>query len=400
MGFWQNIFYNKSIKRLRLMLESVRMRDFSLQYSLDKLTGEERRMAEEINAVINEFRETERKHQGETHLYDALLSNVDSILIATDDTGKTRWMNRAAIEQLCGFQFDRLDNLSALHPSLPEQLKGLRKNSMSLISFPTSQGEERRYAATMRKMFVNGIGYRLYTMQDVASVFRQSESLAQQRLIRVLTHEIVNSLTPIVSLSETMADNMAMGSERDISDSEMEVALSAISRRAKGLMEFVQRYRMLSGIAPPVISSVKIEELIMGLQELVVPQIKEGCKMIFNTGCGDATIGIDRAQIEQVFLNLLKNAVETGATLIDVTGALSDDERWLIVSVTDNGGGFPHEAAENMFTPFFTTKSGGQGIGLAVCRQIVSNHGGVIGAECLEDGSGARFTVRLPMKEV
>ena len=68
MGFWQNIFYNKSIKRLRLMLESVRMRDFSLQYSLDKLTGEERRMAEEINAVINEFRETERKHQGETHL--------------------------------------------------------------------------------------------------------------------------------------------------------------------------------------------------------------------------------------------------------------------------------------------------------------------------------------------
>lgn len=400
MGFWQNIFYNKSIKRLRLMLESVRMRDFSLQYSLDKLTGEERRMAEEINAVINEFRETERKHQGETHLYDALLSNVDSILIATDDTGKTKWMNRAAIEQLCGFQFDRLDNLSVLHPSLPEQLKGLRKNSMSLVSFPTKEGEERRYAATMRKMFVNGIGYRLYTMQDVASVFRQSESLAQQRLIRVLTHEIVNSLTPIVSLSETMADNMAMGSERDISDSEMEVALSAISRRAKGLMEFVQRYRMLSGIAPPVISTVKIEELIMGLQELVVPQIKEGCKMSFNTGCGDATIGIDRAQIEQVFLNLLKNAVETGATLIDVTGALSDDERWLIVSVTDNGGGFPHEAAENMFTPFFTTKSGGQGIGLAVCRQIVSNHGGVVGAECLEDGSGARFTVRLPMREV
>lgn len=400
MGFWQNIFYNKSIKRLRLMLESVRMRDFSLQYSLDKLTGEERRMAEEINAVINEFRETERKHQGETHLYDALLSNVDSILIATDDTGKTKWMNKAAIEQLCGFQFDRLDNLSALHPSLPEQLKGLRKNSMSLVSFPTKEGEEKRYAATMKKIFVSGISYRLYTMQDVASVFRQSESLAQQRLVRVLTHEIVNSLTPIVSLSETMADNMALGSERDISDSEMEVALSAISRRAKGLMEFVQRYRMLSGIAPPVISAVRIEELIQGLQELVVPQIKEGCKVSFYAACGDAMIGVDRAQIEQVLLNLLKNAVETGATLIDVTGTLSDDERWLIVSVTDNGGGFPKEAADNMFTPFFTTKSGGQGIGLAVCRQIVSNHGGLVGAECLEDGSGARFTVRLPMKEI
>lgn len=400
MGFWQNIFHNKSTKRLRLMLESVRMRDFSLQYSLDKLTGEERRMAEEINAVINEFRDAERKHQGETHFYDALLSNLDSILIATDGTGKVKWMNRAAIEHLCGFQFDSLDNLSALHSSLPAQLKGLRKNCMNLVSFPTTEGEEKRYAATMQKIFINGIGYRLYTMQDVASVFRQSEFLAQQRLVRVLTHEIVNSLTPIVSLSETIADNMAMGSKRNISDSEMEVALSAISRRAKGLMEFVQRYRMLSGIAPPVISAVRIEELIMELQELVVPQMREGCKVSFNAGCGDTMIGVDRAQIEQVFLNLLKNAMETGATLIDVTGTLSNDERWLIVSVTDNGGGFPPETADNMFTPFFTTKSGGQGIGLAVCRQIVSNHGGLVGAECLEDGSGARFTVRLPMKEI
>lgn len=400
MGFWQNIFYNKSIKRLRLMLESVRMRDFSLQYSLDKLTGEERQMAEEINAVIREFREAERKHQGETHFYDALLSNVDSILIATDDSGKVRWMNKAAIEKLCGFRFNTLNDLSALHTSLPAQLKELRKECMNLISFPTTAGEERRYAATMGKIYVNGIAYRLYTLQDVASVFRQSEFLAQQRLVRVLTHEIVNSLTPIVSLSETMADNIALGSERNINDEEMRIALSAINRRAKGVMEFVQRYRMLSGIAAPVIEAVKVNELLMEIQELVRPLMSENCRVNFTTECTDAIIGVDRSQMEQVFLNLLKNAFETGASRVDVKATLSDDERWLTVSVTDNGGGFQHETADNMFTPFFTTKKDGQGIGLAVCRQIVSNHGGLVGAECTEDGSGARFTVRLPMKEM
>ena len=95
------------------------------------------------------------------------------------------------------------------------------------------------------------------------------------------------------------------------------------------------------------------------------------------------------------FINLLKNALETKATHICVTAKLSNDERWAIFTIEDNGGGFENDISDNLFTPFFTTKSEGQGIGLAVCRQIVSNHGGLIGAENAE--AGARFTVRLPM---
>jgi nitrogen fixation/metabolism regulation signal transduction histidine kinase len=400
MGFWQNIFYNKSIRRLREMLESVRMRDFSLQYSLEKLSGEERRMAEEINSVIREFRETEHRREGESHFYDALLSKVDSILIATDEAGRVRWMNKAAVDGLCGFRFESLENLATLHPSLPKQLKELRKGNVSLLSFSMNDGEERRYAASITKIFVSGIAYRLYSLQSVSTILRQGETLAQQRLIRVLTHEIMNSLTPIISLSDTLADNIALGNGRNINDEEMGTALAAISNRAKGLMEFVQRYRMLSGIAPPAINAVKVHELITSIQRLVELQMNENCNINFNICCEDAVIGIDRTQIEQVLLNLLKNALETGATCVDVTVALSDDERWLKVSVTDNGGGFTQEAADNLFTPFFTTKPGGQGIGLAVCRQIMSNHGGFVGAECTEDGNGARFTLRLPMTEV
>lgn len=399
MGFWQNIFYNKSIRRLRQMLESVRMRDYSLQYSLEKLTGEERRLAQEINAVINEFRSIEKQHEGESHFYDALLSKVDSILIATDDKKRVRWMNRAAVEQLCGFRFETIDDLSALNTSLPKQLDGLRKEKNSLITFTMPDGEERQYAASLTNIFVNGIKYKLYSLQSVAAILKQSEIMAQQRLIRVLTHEIMNSLTPIVSLSDTLAKNIAQGDENKITDEDRQLALSTISRRANGLMQFVRRHRQLSGIAPPSIQMIALNSFIRGLQELFPSTINNSKKIIFEINCCDKMIFIDRSQMEQVFINLVKNAIETEATLITVTARISDDKRWLIISIEDNGGGFSTEVSENLFTPFFSTKQNGEGIGLAVCQQIVCNHGGLIAAECIGNNSGARFTVRLPIKE-
>ena len=391
MGFWQNIFYNKSIARLRQMLHSVRMRDFSLQYSLDRLTGEERRLAQEINAVIQEFRDSERRHQGETHFYDALLSKVDSILIATDDKGRVRWMNNSAIDGLCGFKFESLEQLVALHPSLPSQLKNLRRREQQLVSFTMPNGEERQYSASLTNIFVSGIGYKLYSLQSVATILKQSEIIAQQRLIRVLTHEIMNSLTPIVSLSDTLADNINPDNENHISDDDVTLALSTISRRANGLMQFVQRYRRLSGIAAPTIRPTKIYSFIQGLKGLFPSQEN----IFFEIRCNDKIINIDPTQIEQVFINLLKNAIETKATQITVTATASDDERWLIINVEDNGGGFSAEVSENIFTPFFSTKQNGEGIGLALCRQIVCNHGGLITAE--SNNGGAKFTVRLPL---
>lgn len=394
MGFLQNIFYNKSIQRLRQMLESIRMRDYSLQYSLKRLSGEELRLAEEINAVIREFRETEHKREGETMFYDALLSTVDAILITTDESGRVRWMNNAAIERLCGFRFERLSDLASLHPSLPIQLEELHCGSSRLVTFNLSSGEERQYAASLTKIFVRGVGYRLYSLQSVAVILKQGEINAQQKLIRVLTHEIMNSLTPIVSLSETLADNMK-GPEKLISEDEATYALSTISRRAKGLMQFVQRYRTLSGIAQPAIQRIRINTLVQGMQDFCAIQTHKHCKVDFDVQCKDNYLPVDASQMEQVFINLLKNALETKATHICVTAKLSNDERWAIFTIEDNGGGFENDISDNLFTPFFTTKSEGQGIGLAVCRQIVSNHGGLIGAENAE--VGARFTVRLPM---
>ena len=394
MGFLQNILYNKSIRRLRQMLESVRMRDFSLQYSLDKLSGEERRMAEEINAVIREFRESEHRHAKESHFYDALLSTVDFILIACDEQGRVHWMNNAAIEGLCGFRFERIEELKALHPTLPNQLTKLKNNTRQLVSFTRGNGEEMQYAASVTNIFVSGLCYRLYSLQSVATILKQSEIVAQQRLIRVLTHEIMNSLTPIVSLSDTIIENITNDNNNKISNEDINLALSTISRRANGLMQFVQSYRRLSGIAAPVKKPMNITCFIQGIKKLFSSQKQ----ILFEINCKDETIEIDQPQMEQVFINLLKNSIETKATAIKVNVTLSSDKLWLIITVEDNGGGFTAEVSENIFTPFFSTKQNGEGIGLAVCRQIVCNHSGLISAECINNGTGARFTVRLPIR--
>lgn len=398
MGFWQNIFYNKSIHRLRQMLEAVRMRDFSLQYKLDNLTGEERLMAAEINSVIREFRETEHRHESESHLYEALLSKVDSILIATDNNGHVKWMNSAAIERLCGFRFEAIEHLAALHSSLPEQLKQLNKKNSRLISFTMPNGEERQYAASLTNIFISGIPYRLYNLQSVAAILIQSEITAQQRLLRVLTHEIMNSLAPIASLSDTLIENIGHKEKSGVTDEEMHIALSTINRRANGLMQFVQRYRRISGIATPVLQTINLSSFIQGIKELFPLTGNEPYRMIFDIKCSDRLLNIDRSQMEQVFINLIKNATETKAAVIKVTATVSDDKRWFIIAVEDDGGGLSDEVYENLFTPFFSTKQNGEGIGLAVCRHIVANHGGLIAAECVNDGKGARFTVRLPQK--
>lgn len=398
MGLWQYLFYNKSTQRLRQMLASVRMRDFSLQYDTRHLHGEERLMAEEINAVIREFREAEHRREGEAHFYDALLSRVDAMLIATDDRMRVRWMNRAAMDGLCGFRFDSLDSLAAVHSSLPQRLRELTDGSTQLIAFCTEQGEEKQYAASRTNIYVRGITYRLYSLQSVVTIVKQGEMMAQQRLMRILTHEIMNSLSPIASLAETLSDSLSPdASGVHLPDEDMCKALAVINRRAGGLIRFVEKYRQVSNIAMPESAAVCIADFMQGVMEVVRTIADTQCDISCEVSCQEAVVNMDCSQMEQVVINLVKNAMEAGATHIHVKATQSDDGRWLLLSVEDNGTGIDLHARENLFTPFFTTKQEGQGIGLAVCRQIISNHGGMIAAEAVPGKSGTRFTVRLPM---
>ena len=211
---------------------------------------------------------------------------------------------------------------------------------------------------------------------------------AWQKLIRVLTHEIMNSITPIISLSETL-------SEREITEKNYNVmrqGLLTIHRRSKGLLEFVENYRKLTRLPAPVRRPVSLTELLQDLQKLFPePYIR------VELPSADCTLQIDRTQIEQVLINLIKNAREACAHTPEPRIEIRSHQLspWLnTITVTDNGEGILSDVQDKIFVPFFTTKSNGSGIGLSLCKQIMNRHGGNITVQSTV-GQGSCFTLQF-----
>ena len=393
---------------MRQLIEAIRTRDFSLQYSLDHLRGEERNLAEQINEVVNEFRETTLLQEAKYQYFGTMLDTINAFLIVADEQGKVHWMNRAAVEGLCGFSIQHLQDLQVLDGALPEMMMQLKPGLQKLMQLETKTNEaaagkkaldagnqnagKADFVLSVVNFFNKGFAYRLYTLQNVQPVIQKNETDAQQQLVRVLTHEIMNSLTPIISLADTLCE----GVEQDtLEHDDLLMALQAINRRSNGLLQFVENYRKLQRISKPQFEDVRIGDLVADLQHLYPDSIFH-----YEIENEDQIVQIDRSQIEQVLINLLKNAQEAvekeEAPFVCLTTHLSSNKRDFIISITDNGKGILPEVMERIFVPFFTTKTSGSGIGLSICKQIVTLHGGTITASS-KPGDKTTFSVVLPV---
>lgn len=393
---------------MRQLIEAIRTRDFSLQYSLDHLRGEERNLAEQINEVVNEFRETTLLQEAKYQYFGTMLDTINAFLIVTDEQGKVHWMNRAAVDGLCGFSIHHLHDLQVLDGALPEMMMQLKPGLQKLVQLETKTNERAAgknaldagnqhagkadFVLSVVNFFNKGFAYRLYTLQNVQPVIQKNETDAQQQLVRVLTHEIMNSLTPIISLADTLCE----GVEQDtLEHDDLLMALQAINRRSNGLLQFVENYRKLQRISKPQFEDVRIGDLVADLQHLYPDSIFH-----YEIENEDQRLLMDRSQIEQVLINLLKNAQEAVENeeipYVRLTSHLSSNKRDFIISITDNGKGILPEVMERIFVPFFTTKTSGSGIGLSICKQIVTLHGGTITASS-KPGEKTTFSVVLPV---
>lgn len=407
MTIVNNLFNHKSNERMRQLIEAIRTRDFSLQYSLDHLRGEERNLAEQINEVVNEFRETTLQQEAKYQYFGTMLDTINAFLIVADEQGKVHWMNRAAVDGLCGFSIHHLHDLQVLDGALPEMMMLLKPGLQKLVQLETKTNEvaagkkaldagnqhagKADFVLSVVNFFNKGFAYRLYTLQNVQSVIQKNETDAQQQLVRVLTHEIMNSLTPIISLADTLCE----GVEQDtLEHDDLLMALQAINRRSNGLLQFVENYRKLQRISKPQFEDVRIGDLVADLQHLYPDSIFH-----YEIENEDQRLLMDRSQIEQVLINLLKNAQEAVENeeipYVRLTTHLSSNKRDFIISITDNGKGILPEVMERIFVPFFTTKTNGSGIGLSICKQIVTLHGGTITASS-KLGDKTTFSVVLP----
>ena len=310
----------------------------------------------------------------------SILRKLTAVLV-TDKAGHIEWMNQAAVTHLGQIS------------QLPEAL--LRASAINDI--PIIRIEQNstvlEMAISCTKFVTQGKEQQIISLKNIHSVLERNEMEAWQKLIRVLTHEIMNSITPIISLSETLSER---GIPKLLGEKEYSIMLQAmqtIHRRSKGLLEFVENYRRLTRIPTPVCTKVSITELCMDLKKLFPEEY-----IHFEIPSSDLTLYIDRAQIEQVLINLLKNAREACGRQSDkdirVEVIISPAGNKLL-TVSDNGEGILPDVLDKIFVPFFTTKTSGSGIGLSLCKQIMTLHEGSINVKS-ESGKGSKFILTFP----
>lgn len=267
-------------------------------------------------------------------------------------------------------------------------IANIHYGDMNISFSSTAKGPEGELTRSMNDALA-AFRSRLYN-----SVVAETENDAWQKLIRVLTHEIMNSIAPIISLSETVTDRAVQHGMNEKDYAIMLQSVQTIHRRSKGLLDFVENYRQLTKIPAPVLSPFPVKDLFEDIKSLFH---SDGISYTYTVIPENLYLNADRALIEQVLINLLKNATEASA------GSLSPQVRVEamrvegrpVVTISDNGSGIVPEAIDKIFVPFFTTKQGGSGIGLSICRQIMNRHGGSILVSS-EMEKGTVFSLQFP----
>ncbi len=264
----------------------------------------------------------------------------------------------------------RWTELAQKSPELIELIEDAEPGDRRVIRY----GEHDRLMVSVRDVRLAARSLRLVSLQSLHDELEAAELEAWQQLVRVLTHELMNSLTPIQSLTETAAGLLRTPDEEALQDARE--ALGTAARRAQGLLDFVAGYRRLSRLPKPDISAIELTPFLERLLSLIDSEgLDSGIEYRIVVEPPHFVLNADPSLLEHVLINLLRNAVEASATVVSVEGGLDSSGRARL-EVRDDGSGMAEDTAKRAFVPFFTTKRGGSGVGLSLARQLMRAHGG------------------------
>jgi len=391
-------YVDKANRDLARFLLSVRHSDFTSSFPDDGKGGSHRDLREAFESVLREFRKTRSDRQEQYRYLQTVVQHVGIGLVAFDPTGKVDLFNNAA-KRLLGVSFSRnVDDLSRVSPTLVQKLRAMAAGQKDLlkIELPT-ETLQLSLAATEFKLGQRSI--KLVSFQNISSELAEREMEAWQQLVRVLTHEIMNSITPIASLATTSRQMVESdGRSGDTSQSDLHGAISTIEKRSQGLLHFVDAYRTLTRVPKPAYRIIRVAELFERVTQLTASR-PEAAGIAISARVDPPTLEMtaDPDLVEQVLINLTTNALQALGNQvegkIELTSRLSERGR-VLIDVKDNGPGISPEALESVFVPFYTTRKDGTGIGLSLSRQIMRLHKGDISVTS-HVGAGTTFTLRF-----
>lgn len=396
-------FLSRRFRAMNDFFEAVKYRDFSRWFSEKHGTRDIRELHRGFNLVNQTFKDINNERQVQFLYLQRILEMVEvGILAFNTETGEVLWANGHLLKIL---DLPSFRNINFLARRLPEAYQELFE---TYHAAPVTVGLRLR-RDTVRVLISDTVfqvgdeAYKLMVVQNIEDTLNRSESEAWKKLLSVMTHEIMNSIAPISSLSDTLQAHLQQAMERpgdrpvDLED--LSAGIRSISKRSEGLMKFAKTYRSLNKVTQLNRTTIRSAELFANIRVLMQPSLEDRqIAMQFSSPSPDMELEIDTYLIEQVLINLILNAMdacEQGGEGQVLISALRSDSGKPVIRVADNGAGIPAEILETIFVPFFSTKKKGSGIGLSLCKQIMTLHGGQIQVRSRE-GAGTEMRLVFP----
>jgi two-component system, NtrC family, nitrogen regulation sensor histidine kinase NtrY len=383
-------------RKLIRFFESVRYSDFAIKFKADDQRGDTfRDLNLQLNEVLEAFRTARAEKEANLQYLNTIVQQINTGLISFDSDGRVELVNNAALKMLHIYRIRQLDDLKDQHPQLValcnKQNTGLRQLYQTPNDIPLS--------VQVTPIQLRGKDLRILVLQNIESELQEKEIEAWQNLTKVLRHEIMNSLTPVLSLVGTMKEIVMLDVlpllPQNESIQDLSEALQTLEKRSVGIIQFVNAYRDFTTLPNPVFVELSVNTLINSVLQLFSQDFQRlHIRLQVNILPNNLTIQADPNLIEQVLINLFKNAIEAlhhQAKPTLVVKAYLDQNQRRLIEISDNGQGIEPEALERIFIPFFTTKKTGSGIGLSLSRQIVQQHGGQLTVESKVDEGTSFF---------
>ena len=363
--------------KVTYMLDALEDKELNFRFDERRLRG--RRFNRTLNRLRNIFDKERHEIIEQEKYFGLMLDHVKTGIAVIEKDGRVTYCNKTALSLLGIATFGHIRQLRSVSDSLYASFRTIADGNEERASYYNESGKM-TISLTASQATIGKDNVRIIAFNDISNEIAENEQQSWSKLIRVLTHEIMNTITPIASLSDTLMTF-------DGADDDIRNGLSTISESSKGLIKFVDSYRNLTRVAPPVKKAFYFKELAERVINLTREQtIMSGAICTYVEKSEDVLLYADEGQITQILINLVKNAVQAEAKNIEITAEINLSEH-IIINVTNDGNPISKESQEEIFVPFFTTKQEGTGIGLSLSRQIMRLHNGSLSLTKSDDHS-------------